>query len=97
MTIHSYPQDGHARPKATADFLKVTTVTLWRWEKTKPDFPKSTRLSERVSVYDAAEIRAWLAAKKKIVNQRIKFIVLSLITAIGSKSLYLITNIYIVW
>ncbi|EDA0453598.1 AlpA family phage regulatory protein, partial [Salmonella enterica] len=28
-------------------------------------FPKSTRLSERVSVYDAAEIRAWLAAKKK--------------------------------
>ncbi|ECR5049634.1 transcriptional regulator, partial [Salmonella enterica] len=24
----------------------------------------STRLSERVSVYDAAEIRAWLAAKK---------------------------------
>ncbi|EAT7892327.1 AlpA family phage regulatory protein, partial [Salmonella enterica] len=41
-----------------------TTVTLWRWEKTKPDFPKSTRLSERVSVYDAAEIRAWLAAKK---------------------------------
>ncbi|MGG26148.1 AlpA family phage regulatory protein, partial [Salmonella enterica] len=83
MTIHSYPQDGHARPKATADFLKVTTVTLWRWEKTKPDFPKSTRLSERVSVYDAAEIRAWLAAKK-IVNQRIKFTVLSLISAIGT-------------
>ena len=62
--MHTYPQHGHARPKATADFLKVTTVTLWRWESRKPDFPKSTRLSERVSVYDAAEIRAWLAAKK---------------------------------
>lgn len=64
MTTQSYPVCGHARPKATADFLKVSTVTLWRWEKKKQDFPKSTRLSERVSVYDAAEIRAWLESKK---------------------------------
>ncbi|KNL72285.1 hypothetical protein AEW05_15855 [Salmonella enterica subsp. enterica serovar Reading] len=34
---------------------------------------------------------------KKIVNQRINFIVLSLISAIGSESIYLIKNIYIVW
>ncbi|TLU68312.1 AlpA family phage regulatory protein [Enterobacter sp. MF024] len=64
MIAQSYPQTGHARPRATADFLKVSTVTLWRWEKNKSDFPKSTRLSERVSVYDAAEIRAWLESKK---------------------------------
>ncbi|HKN05888.1 MAG TPA: AlpA family phage regulatory protein [Buttiauxella sp.] len=65
MVTQPYPQTGHARPRATADFLKVSTVTLWRWEKSKRNFPKSTRLSERVSVYDAAEIRAWLEAKKQ--------------------------------
>ena len=64
MTTHPYPQTGHARPRATAAFLKVSTVTLWRWEASKPDFPKSIRLSERVTVYDAAEIRSWLDSKK---------------------------------
>jgi len=54
MITQIYPLSGHARPRATADFLKVSTVTL----------PKSIRLSERVTVYDAAEIRAWLEAKK---------------------------------
>ncbi|WP_449549148.1 helix-turn-helix transcriptional regulator [Lelliottia amnigena] len=64
MITQIYPLSGHARPRATADFLKVSTVTLWRWETSKPDFPKSIRLSERVTVYDAAKIRAWLEAKK---------------------------------
>jgi len=63
MTLHSYPLTGHARPRDTADFLKITTVTLWRWGKNKPGFPKSTRLSERVSVYDAQEIRLWVKAQ----------------------------------
>ncbi|WP_145394010.1 AlpA family transcriptional regulator [Pantoea sp. SJZ147] len=60
MTNNSYPLTGHARPKATADFLKISTVTLWRWQKNKSDFPKSTRLSERVSIFKAEEIREWV-------------------------------------
>ncbi|EIQ4656160.1 AlpA family phage regulatory protein, partial [Escherichia coli] len=37
--------------------------TLWRWEKNNPEFPKSIRISKRVSVYDAQEIRQWVKAQ----------------------------------
>lgn len=66
MINNTYPISGYARPKATADFLKISTVTLWRWEKSKTDFPKSTRISERVSIYNAEEIRAWMSTKKTV-------------------------------
>lgn len=96
MTIHSYPQDGHARPKATADFLKVTTVTLWRWEKPNPTSRNLPAYqNEYQFMMQQRSVLGWQL--KKIVNQRINFIVLSLISAIGSESIYLIKNIYIVW
>ena len=63
MTFKTYPITGHARPRATADFLQISTVTLWRWEKNNPEFPKSIRISKRVSVYDAQEIRQWVKAQ----------------------------------
>lgn len=63
MTLKNYPITGHARPRATADFLQISTVTLWRWEKNNPEFPKSIRISKRVSVYDAQEIRQWVKAQ----------------------------------
>ena len=63
MTLKTYPITGHARPRATADFFFFFTVTLWRWEKNNPEFPKSIRISKRVSVYDAQEIRQWVKAQ----------------------------------
>lgn len=39
MTLKTYPTTGHARPRATAEFLQISTVTLWRWEKTILNFP----------------------------------------------------------
>ena len=63
MTLKTYPTTGHARPRATAEFLQISTVTLWRWEKNNPEFPKSTRISKRVSVYDGQEIRQWVKAQ----------------------------------
>ena len=63
MITQIYPLSGHARPRATADFLQISTVTLWRWEKNNPEFPKSIRISKRVSVYDAQEIRQWVKAQ----------------------------------
>ncbi|EPT5163039.1 helix-turn-helix transcriptional regulator [Escherichia coli] len=63
MTLKTYPITGHARPRVTADFLQISTVTLWRWEKNNPEFPKSIRISKRVSVYDAQEIRQWVKAQ----------------------------------
>lgn len=63
MTAKNYPASGNARAKHTADFLKISPVTLWRWTKTKPGFPQSTRLTERVTIYDAYEIRQWVKAQ----------------------------------
>lgn len=34
--------------------------TLWRWER-DGKFPKSIRITPRLTVWDAAEVRAWLA------------------------------------
>ena len=63
MTIKNYPLSGNARAKHTADFLNISSVTLWRWTKNKPGFPQATRLTERVTIYDAQEIRQWVKAQ----------------------------------
>jgi predicted DNA-binding transcriptional regulator AlpA len=34
--------------------------TIWRWEQAGK-FPKSTRITPRLTVWDAAEVREWLA------------------------------------
>ena len=34
--------------------------TIWRWERAGK-FPKSVRITSRLTVWDAAEVRAWLA------------------------------------
>lgn len=34
--------------------------TIWRWEQAGK-FPKSTRITPRTTVWDAAEVRDWLA------------------------------------
>ncbi|MCX8980554.1 AlpA family transcriptional regulator [Citrobacter portucalensis] len=60
MINNLYPLSGNARAKQTANFLNISTVTLWRWTKNKPGFPKAIRLTERVTIYDANEIRQWV-------------------------------------
>lgn len=37
------------RPAKLAKDLGISVVTLWRWVKTKPDFPQPLRLSDGVS------------------------------------------------
>ncbi|WP_338131918.1 MULTISPECIES: helix-turn-helix transcriptional regulator [Pantoea] len=69
MTLKTYPTTGHARPRATAEFLQISTVTLWRWQKHNPAFPKSKRISPRVSVYDAQEIRQWVKDQSSGVRE----------------------------
>jgi len=47
------------RPREAATLLGIGPSTFWRWAKTRPDFPKLRRLSQRCSVLDRAEILAW--------------------------------------
>lgn len=58
-----YPTNGNARKRHTADFLGISDATLLRWEKAGK-IPKSFELEKGLSVFDAAEIRAWLESKK---------------------------------
>ncbi|MEI1592241.1 AlpA family phage regulatory protein [Escherichia coli] len=57
---HYFCRAGGNRPDGLNE---PVTVTLWRWEKNNPEFPKSIRISKRVSVYDAQEIRQWVKAQ----------------------------------
>lgn len=57
-----FPQSGCVRPVRVSEYLGVSPATMWRWAA-KEGFPKSRKLSPRVTVFDAAEIRRWLEEK----------------------------------
>ena len=59
---NDFPLSGYVRPSRVSEFLDISPATMWRWAA-KSEIPKSRKLSSRVTVFDAAEIRRWLAAK----------------------------------
>ena len=48
------------RPAQVAEKLGVSVPTIWRYCRSKSDFPKARKLSERVTVFDEAELDAYL-------------------------------------
>lgn len=59
------PQLKAFRPTEAAQYLGIGTSTLWRWAKSIPDFPRPTKLSERVTIFDGAELAAWRAKRDR--------------------------------
>lgn len=57
-----FPTCGNARAKQVAQFLGVHISTVWRYTQ-RADFPKPHALTEGVTVFDAAAIRAWNAER----------------------------------
>lgn len=51
------------RPKQVADILGIGIATVWRWAKTREDFPKARHLSARCTVFDLQEIIQWRDAQ----------------------------------
>lgn len=45
-------------PQIAVD-LGITEVTVWRWIKGKPDFPKAVKLSARVTRIPGDEYERW--------------------------------------
>jgi len=43
--------------------LPISAATLWRWVKAG-NFPKPFKLGEKVTVWDAAEVDAFIAAQR---------------------------------
>lgn len=59
------PQAKAFRPTEAAQFLGIGTSTLWRWAKELPDFPKPTKISSRVTIFDSGELAAWRAEQAR--------------------------------
>jgi prophage regulatory protein len=51
------------RPKQAAEMLGIGVATLWRWIKSRPDFPQPIRLSPRCSVLPGDQLIAWRDAQ----------------------------------
>ena len=45
--------------KARSLLGDISNTTLWRWARERPDFPKPTKLSPKVTVFDLNELIAW--------------------------------------
>lgn len=52
------------RPAQVAKFLGTSPTTLWRWVRNIPDFPKPIKLGAGTTVWDEAELIAWVETKK---------------------------------
>lgn len=46
-----------------AERYGVSRITVWRWHKTKRDFPRVIKLSEGCARWRLSEIEAWEASK----------------------------------
>ncbi|WP_411703542.1 helix-turn-helix transcriptional regulator [Edaphovirga cremea] len=58
------PTNGYIRPKRLAELLGVSEATIWRKAK-NGTIPRPIKLSERVTVFDAVEINAWLKSRRE--------------------------------
>lgn len=54
-----FPQEGFLRAHAVAQILGVAIVTVWRWSA-NGRLPQPVRLSPRVTVWRAQDLRAWM-------------------------------------
>nr|WP_082727603.1 AlpA family phage regulatory protein [Burkholderia mayonis] len=56
------------RPKQAAKYIGVSQTSLWRYARTRSDFPKPIRLTEGVTVFFEAELDAWMAQRAGAVQ-----------------------------
>lgn len=64
MQAHDIPAAGYLRQaQLVGSILPIGATTLWRWVK-EGKFPKPIKLSERVTVWRAEDVRAWLEQPK---------------------------------
>jgi prophage regulatory protein len=54
------PSKKALRPAKVAEKLGVSVPTIWRYCRNNPKFPRPSKLSERVTVFDEGEIDAYL-------------------------------------
>lgn len=64
MNLHDVPVAGYLRQnQLVGSILPIGASTLWRWVKLGK-FPKPIKLSERVTVWRAEDVRAWMDGQR---------------------------------
>ncbi|HDO1316320.1 helix-turn-helix transcriptional regulator [Aeromonas veronii] len=58
--MDTLPESGYMRPSQVINHFQISASTLWNWVKLGK-FPQPDRLSDGVTRFDVAAIRAWLA------------------------------------
>ena len=53
------------RARELARLLAISHSTLWRWCKSKADFPQPRKISQGVTVWFAEEVQEWLNSQKQ--------------------------------
>ncbi|MEN9780743.1 MAG: hypothetical protein RL014_1891 [Pseudomonadota bacterium] len=49
------------QPGRPPGLLPVSPATIWRWVRTRADFPKPVKIGPQTTVWDLAEIEAFIA------------------------------------
>jgi len=55
------PSEGFIRVGTLAAILGVSVATVWRWSSDSR-LPKPLKLADRITVWKAEEVRAWIQA-----------------------------------
>ncbi|WP_254427565.1 helix-turn-helix transcriptional regulator [Salmonella enterica] len=61
--MDTLPETGYMRPAQVMRHFQISESTLWNWVK-KGKFPRPDKLSDGVTRFDVAAIRAWLKTRK---------------------------------
>ncbi|WP_310598002.1 helix-turn-helix transcriptional regulator [Aeromonas aquatica] len=70
MSLHAsseLPREGFVRVGTLAKVLGIAVVTVWRWSA-NGKLPQPVKLSERVTVWRAEDIRDWMNIKNNSAN-----------------------------
>lgn len=57
----------YLRPAEAAKRFGVCKTTLWRWAK-RPDFPKPSKVSSKLTLFNSAAVARWLEDQKEAVQ-----------------------------
>jgi len=57
------------RIKDLAVKLQVSPPTIWKYVREMPGFPQPYKLSEKVTVWDGAEVELWLTNRRISANK----------------------------
>ncbi|MGL5290187.1 MAG: helix-turn-helix transcriptional regulator [Aeromonas sp.] len=62
--LSELPKEGFIRVGTMANMLGIAVVTVWRWSASGK-LPQPVKLSERVTVWRAEEVREWMNTRGK--------------------------------